>query len=195
MSKLIPTGSQTVGPFYHFALDRPEWSDLTGKGTRGRKIHVEGRILDGEGKLCQDAFIELWQANAAGRYNHPDDRQDKPLDPNFVGFGRALTDAKGRYRFTTIMPGPVPGRGNALQAPHIQVNVFARGLLKHLATRIYFADQAEANAADPVLDLIDDPARRATLLARPAKPGKDKLPVYRFDIRLQGEDETVFFDV
>jgi protocatechuate 3,4-dioxygenase, alpha subunit len=193
--KLIPTGSQTVGPFYHFALSRPEWSDLTRRGTKGRKIKIEGFIYDGEAKPCPDAFLELWQANAAGRYNHPDDRQDKPLDPNFVGFGRTLTDAKGRYRFTTIMPGPVPGRGNTLQAPHIQVNLFARGILKHLATRIYFADQAEANAADPVLGLIDDPARRTTLVAQPGKPGKDKLPVYRFDIRLQGDAETVFFDV
>jgi len=193
--KLIPTGSQTVGPFYHFALDRKDWRDLTRKGTRGRKIHVEGRVFDGDGKPCPDAFLELWQANAAGRYNHPDDTQDRKLDPSFVGFGRTLCDAKGNYRFTTILPGPVPGRGNALQAPHIQVTLFARGLLKHLATRIYFADQADANAADPVLGLIDDEARRATLLAKPAKPGRDKLPVYRFDIRLQGKGETVFFDV
>ncbi|MCK6452677.1 MAG: protocatechuate 3,4-dioxygenase subunit alpha [Alphaproteobacteria bacterium] len=195
MTRLIPTCSQTVGPFYHFALARPEWSNLARKGAKGRKMHVEGRVLDGDGKPCRDAFLELWQANAAGRYNHPDDMQDKPLDAGFVGFGRALTDAKGCYRFTTIMPGPVPGRGNALQAPHIAVNVFARGILKHLATRIYFADQQEANAADPVLGLVHDPARRATLIARPAKPGRDKVPVYRFDIRLQGDGETVFFDV
>ena len=179
----------------HFALDRPDWADLTKKGTKGRKIHVQGRVLDGDGKPCIDAFLELWQANAAGRYAHPDDAQDKPLDPKFVGFGRVLTDAKGQYRVTTVVPGPVPGRGNTLQAPHIAVNVFARGLLKHVATRIYFADQAEANAADSVLGLIDDPARRDTLLAKPGKPGKDKVPVYRFDIVLQGKGETVFFDV
>ena len=113
----------------------------------GERIVVEGRVTDGDGAPVADACLELWQANAAGRYAHPDDtRTDKPLDPNFRGFGRVSTDADGGFRFTTIRPGPVPGRGNALQAPHIAVAIFARGLLKQLYTRIYFADEA-ANAA------------------------------------------------
>jgi len=196
--KLPVTGSQTVGPFYHYALERPDWADLTRGGARGEKIRIEGRVLDGDGQPCPDAFLEVWQANAAGRYNHPDDRQDKKLDPKFIGFGRVLTDARGRYGFTTIRPGPVPGRGNAMQAPHIAVNLFARGLLKHVATRIYFPDRAEANESDPVLGLIDDPGQRATLIARPAKPsklGRALLPTFRFDVVLQGKGETVFLEI
>lgn len=196
--KLPVTGSQTVGPFYHYALDRPEWSDLTRHGARGEKIRIEGRILDGERKPCIDAFLEVWQANAAGRYAHPEDRQNKKPDPKFIGFGRVFTDTKGRYAFTTVRPGPVPGRGNAMQAPHIAVNLFGRGLLKHLATRIYFPDCAEANEADPVLGLIDDPKQRATLVAQPAKPtrlGRAILPTFRFDVILQGEGETAFLEI
>ena len=171
--KLIPTPSQTVGPFFHLGLDRPEWSDLTAgnpQGTPlGERIVIEGRVLDGDGAPVPDALIELWQANAAGRYAHPDDRQtDKPLDPNFRGFGRVATDAEGRFRFTTIKPGPVPGRGNSLQAPHINVILFSRGLLIHLHTRIYF-DGEPANTADPLLSSIEDPAVRGTLLARRAE--------------------------
>jgi protocatechuate 3,4-dioxygenase, alpha subunit len=191
--KLIPTPSQTVGPFFHLGLDRPEWGDLTRDNPAGVKIAIEGRMLDGDGAPVPDAMIELWQANAAGRYNHPEDRQDdKPLDPNFRGFGRVATDAEGRFRVVTIKPGPVPGRGNALQAPHINVAVFARGMLIHLYTRIYFADDPR-NAADPLLSSIEDPATRGTLLARPAAPGNP--PVWHFDIVLQGENETAFLDV
>jgi protocatechuate 3,4-dioxygenase, alpha subunit len=191
--KLIPTPSQTVGPFFHLGLDRPEWGDLTRGNPTGERIAIEGRVLDGDGAPVLDAMIELWQANAAGRYNHPEDRQDdKPLDPNFRGFGRVATDAEGRFRVVTIKPGPVPGRGNALQAPHINVAVFARGMLIHLYTRIYFADDPR-NAADPLLSSIEDPAVRGTLLARPAAPGNP--PVWHFDIVLQGENETAFLDV
>src|SRR5262249_46213787 len=137
--KLIPTPSQTVGPFFSLGLDRPEWSDLTGGGAQGDRIVIEGRVTDGDGAPVPDALIEIWQANAAGRYAHPEDRQtDKPLDPNFRGFGRCATDGEGRFRFTTVKPGPVPGRGNRLQAPHINVLLFSRGLLIHLHTRIYF---------------------------------------------------------
>ncbi len=161
----IPTPSQTVGPFFHLALDRPGWADMTTQNPQGQRIVVEGRVTDGDGAGVADACLELWQANAAGRYAHPDDaRTDKPLDPNFRGFGRVATDAAGGFRFVTVLPGPVPGLGNALQAPHIAVAVFARGLLKQLFTRIYFADQA-ANETDPVLASIDDPARRRTLIA------------------------------
>jgi protocatechuate 3,4-dioxygenase alpha subunit len=190
--KLIPTPSQTVGPFFHLGMDRTEWSDLTRGNPAGERIAIEGQVIDGDGAVVPDAVIELWQANAAGRYNHPDDRQeDKPLDPNFRGFGRAATDAEGRFRVVTIKPGPVPGRGNALQAPHINIALFARGLLKHLYTRIYFADEA-ANASDPLLSSIEDAAARCSLLAR--REGGSPLR-YRFDFVLQGENETTFLDI
>ena len=191
--KLIPTPSQTVGPFFHLGMARAEWSDLTADHPAGEKIAIEGQVTDGDGAPVPDAIIELWQANAAGRYNHPDDTQtDKPLDPNFRGFGRVATDDAGHFRVTTIKPGPVPGRGNALQAPHINLAVFARGLLKHLYTRIYFADEP-GNAGDPLLSSIDDAAARRSLLARP-EPGESP-PLYRFDIVLQGANETVFLDI
>jgi protocatechuate 3,4-dioxygenase alpha subunit len=189
--KLTPTPSQTVGPFFHLGLARPEWGDLTTGNPTGERITIEGRILDGDGSPVPDAMIELWQANAAGRYNHPDDRQtDKPLDPNFRGYGRVATNADGTFRITTIKPGPVPGRGNALQAPHINLAVFGRGLLKHLYTRLYFADET-ANANDPLLTSIEDEAKRHTLLATRAASGSS----YRFDIVLQGDNETVFLDI
>jgi protocatechuate 3,4-dioxygenase, alpha subunit len=190
--KLVPTPSQTVGPFFHLGLARAEWADLSADDPAGERIRVEGRVIDGDGAPVPDALIELWQANAAGRYNHPDDRQDeKPLDPHFRGFGRVATDAEGRFRVVTVKPGPVPGRGNALQAPHINVVLFARGLLKHLYTRIYFADEA-ANASDPILSSIEDESARRSLLAR--REGGSPA-VYRFDIVLQGENETAFLDI
>ena len=191
--KLIVTPSQTVGPFFHLALDRPEWADLTRDNPVGQRIVVEGRVIDGDGVPVADACLELWQANADGRYAHSaDTRTDKPLDPNFLGFGRVSTDADGGFRFTTIRPGPVPGRGNALQAPHIAVAIFARGLLKQLYTRIYFAGET-ANDGDPVLLSIDDPAVRKTLIAT-RRDGAGP-PTYRFDVILQGERETAFFDL
>jgi protocatechuate 3,4-dioxygenase alpha subunit len=191
--KRIPTASQTVGPFFHVGLARPELVDLTGGGKAlGEKIVIEGQVRDGDGAPVPDAMLEIWQANAAGKYHHPDDRQAKPADPHFVGFGRAFTDKDGRYRFTTVRPGAVPGRGNALQAPHIAMTVFARGLLKHLFTRIYFADLAQANDADPVLHGIEDETARRSLLAQPAKGAP---ATFRFDVVLQGAGETAFFDV
>jgi protocatechuate 3,4-dioxygenase alpha subunit len=174
-------------------MAHPEWADLTAGDPAGERIVIEGRVIDGDGAAVPDACVEVWQANAAGRYNHPDDTQtDKPLDPKFHGFGRVASDAEGRFRIVTIRPGPVPGRGNALQAPHINVTLFARGLLKHLHTRIYFADEP-ANATDPLLSSIEDASVRATLLARPAGDGSPKL--YRFDIVMQGENETAFLDI
>jgi protocatechuate 3,4-dioxygenase, alpha subunit len=195
--KLIPTPSQTVGPFFHLGLDRPEWGDLTRgnppEALGGERIAIEGRVIDGDGAPVPDAMIELWQANAAGRYNHPeDDQKDKPLDPNFRGFGRVATDGEGRFRVVTIKPGPVPGRGNALQAPHINLAVFARGMLIHLYTRIYFADEP-LNAGDPLLSSIEDAAVRGTLLARCTDTTRP--PVWHFDIVLQGEHETAFLDI
>jgi protocatechuate 3,4-dioxygenase alpha subunit len=185
------TPSQTVGPFFHDGLAWEGGEDLLRPETRGTRIRIEGRVLDGDRRPVGDALIEIWQANAEGRYNHPEDRQDKPLDPAFIGFGRSATRADGSFRFATIRPGRVPGRGNTLQAPHINLSLFSRGLLRRLVTRIYFEDSPE-NGEDPVLGLIGDPARRATLLARSAT-GADG-PLYRFDIVLQGEGETVFFD-
>jgi protocatechuate 3,4-dioxygenase alpha subunit len=192
--RLIPTGSQTAGPFFKFGLDHPEWSDLTSGGkAQGQKIRIEGRVLDGDGAPIPDAFLEIWQANAAGKYAHAEDTQDKPLDPNFRGFGRCSTDQEGRYHFTTIRPGPVPGRGNSLQAPHISMRVFARGLLKHVSTRLYFPGEA-LNKVDPVLHSVEDPARQQTLIGQPANATRAD-GVYRFDIVLQGKNETVFFDI
>jgi len=196
-AKLIPTPSQTVGPFFSLGLDRPEWSDLTVGNPQGERIVIEGRVIDGDGAPVPDAVVEIWQANAAGRYAHPEDnRSDKPLDPNFRGFGRSPTDAEGRFRFTTVKPGPVPGRGNSLQAPHINVLLFSRRLLIHLHTRIYF-DGEPANAAGPLLSSIDDPKVRGTLLAR-REGGNDQggSPArYRFDIVMQGDNETAFLEL
>ncbi|HTO99163.1 MAG TPA: protocatechuate 3,4-dioxygenase subunit alpha [Myxococcales bacterium] len=188
------TPSQTVGPFFWFALQREEWSDLTRGGARGERIAVEGRVLDGDGVPCDDALLEIWQANAAGSYAHPEDPQpaDK-LDPGFPGFGRSCTDAAGRYRFLTIRPGRVPAPSGALQAPHLNLAVFARGLLRGLNTRIYFSDDP-ANAEDPVLSAIADPAARKTLLAVRQEASGAQGTLYRFDVVLQGPGETAFFD-
>jgi protocatechuate 3,4-dioxygenase alpha subunit len=189
------TPSQTVGPFFRFALDRPEWSDLTRGGARGEKIVVEGQVLDGDGLPCDDAVVEIWQANAAGHYAHPEDtRAGDHDDASFTNFGRALTDAGGRYRFTSLRPGRVPAGDGAQQAPHINVTVFARGLLKQLTTRIYFADEP-ANETDPVLSLVGDPLARRTLLAVRQEEGSGGLPTYRFNVVLQGKGETLFFDI
>jgi protocatechuate 3,4-dioxygenase, alpha subunit len=196
-AKLIPTPSQTVGPFFSLGLDRPDWNDLTRGHPQGERIVIEGRVLDGDGAPVPDAVVEIWQANAAGRYAHPEDQQtDKPLDPNFRGFGRSATDAEGRFRFTTVKPGPVPGRGNSLQAPHINVLLFSRGLLIHLHTRIYFEGEA-ANAADPLLSSIEDAKARGTLLARrEAGSSQGGSPArYRFDIIMQGDNETAFLEL
>jgi protocatechuate 3,4-dioxygenase alpha subunit len=191
--KRIPTATQTVGPFYAVGLDRPELADLTqGEKARGETIAIEGQVRDGDGIGVADAMLEVWQANAAGKYDHAEDRQEKPRDPHFTGFGRTFTDKNGRYRFTTIRPGAVPGPGNTLQAPHILMTIFARGLLKHLVTRVYFADLATANDVDPVLGKIEDEAARRSLLAQPIR---GPTPVYRFDVVLQGEGETAFFDL
>jgi protocatechuate 3,4-dioxygenase, alpha subunit len=188
---LLQTPSQTVGPFFKPALIRAKQESLITPKSRGDRITIEGRILDGDGAPVNDAMIELWQANADGRYAHADDSQEKLRDPEFHGFGRAATDERGRFRFETIKPGPVPGLGSILQAPHINVSIFARGLLKRLVTRIYFPGDP-LNAGDALMNAVA-PARRSTLVARienPEQPG-----VLRFDILLQGENETVFFDV
>lgn len=193
MSVQLLTGSQTVGPFFSPCLLREDArrNVLVEPKTVGEHIRIEGRVLDGDGLPIPDAMVEIWQANAAGRYNHASDTGPAPLDPTFIGFGRSGTDNDGVYWFETVKPGAVRFDAERLQAPHICVTVFARGLLNHLVTRLYFADES-ANATDPILQLIPD-ARRTTLLAM-REP--DTLPVtYRFDIILQGEGETAFFNV
>jgi protocatechuate 3,4-dioxygenase alpha subunit len=185
------TPSQTIGPFFRPSLIRPGLDLPVNPQTRGERIVIEGRVLDGDGVPVDDAIVEIWQANADGRYDHPDDTQEPRLDPNFHGFGRAATDASGWFRFRTIKPGAIPAPGEGLQAPHINVTIFARGLLKHLVTRIYFPDEP-LNASDPVLALV--PAeRRSTLLARAIETAGER--VFRFDIVLQGEHETVFLGI
>lgn len=185
------TPSQTVGPFFGPALIEEGLATLVRPATRGERVTIEGQVLDGDRAPVADAMIEIWQANADGRYHHPEDTQEKLLDEHFHGFGRAATDSDGWYRFHTIKPGPVPGTATTLQAPHINVAIFARALLKRLVTRIYFPDEP-LNANDPVLNSIS-PQRRPTLIARAIAQSGGR--VLHFDIVLQGEDETVFFDI
>ncbi len=186
----VQTPSQTAGPFFHYALPYEAGPYLVSDKVEGEHITIEGLVTDGDGLPVTDALIEIWQANSHGRYNHPEDEQDKPLDEQFGGFGRAPTDEQGMFRFYTIKPGAVPGLHNEMQAPHINICILARGVLKRIATRLYFADEAEMNRVDPVLNLVPE-ERRATLIAQrdPARPA------YRLDICLQGENETVFFDI
>jgi protocatechuate 3,4-dioxygenase alpha subunit len=184
---LYASGSQTVGPYLHIGLTWLNTDRIAGAGVKGERVVIQGRLLDGDGVGVGDGLVEIWQANAAGKYAHPDDRQRSALEKGFRGFGRVPTDAKGRFRFSTIKPGRVPGPGGKLQAPHLVVTVFMRGLLKQLATRIYFPGDP-ANLQDPILKQV--PAgRRATLIAR--RKGKG---VLEWNIVLQGRNETAFFD-
>jgi protocatechuate 3,4-dioxygenase alpha subunit len=193
------TPSQTVGPFFTYGLTPEPYGHrgiasnvLATDKTKGTRIRIEGTVFDGAGAPVTDAVVEIWQADAAGRYPHPADSRAEPkADDRFSGFGRVATDGSGRFSFDTIKPGRVPGRGNSLQAPHIGLIVLARGMLNHVFSRLYFADEATANAEDPVLGTVD-PARRGTLIAQ-RQPGSGTA-VYRLDIRLQGPGETVFFD-
>jgi len=193
MSALPLTASQTVGPFFSPCLLREDArrNVLVQPNTAGERIRIEGRVLDGDGAPVPDALVEIWQANAHGRYNHPADQGAAPLDPAFTGFGRSGTDDDGGYWFETVKPGSVPFDNGTQQAPHIVVTVFARGLLNHAVTRLYFADEP-ATDADPVLQRV--PAgRRRTLVAEPSRTAGQT--VYRFDIVLQGAGETVFFNL
>jgi protocatechuate 3,4-dioxygenase alpha subunit len=186
------TPSQTVGPFYAIGLTRQPMNAMATESSQGTHIRIEGQVFDGDGAAIPDVMVEIWQANAYGRYNHPDDKQEKPLDPTFTGWGRSGTDDKCFYRFDTIKPGPVPGNDDSVQAPHINVAILARGMLVHAFTRIYFSDES-ANANDPVLNSIKNKKRRSTLIA--SRGERDGKIIYRFDIRLQGDNETVFFDM
>jgi protocatechuate 3,4-dioxygenase, alpha subunit len=190
MSKQTP--SQTVGPFYAIGLTRQPMNVMATDSTPGQRIRIEGQVFDGDGVAIPDVMVEIWQANSYGRYNHPDDKQEKPLDPTFIGWGRSATDEQCFYSFETIKPGPVPGNDDSVQAPHVNVVIFARGMLVHAFTRIYFSDEP-MNETDQVLKSIKNKARRSTLIAQRAE--RDSETVYRFDIRLQGGNETVFFDM
>lgn len=182
------TPSQTVGPFFHVALPAYAGPELVAPDVPGA-VRIEGVLRDGAGEPVPDGMVEVWQAHPSGRYDHPEDpRTDLALTPGFTGFGRCGTDAQGRFAFVTLKPGCVPGPGGSMQAPHIEVAVFGRGLLKQLFTRLYFPDEAKANAADPVLALV--PAEQRHTLVAAAGEG-----VLRFDITLQGPDQTAFFDV
>ena len=179
--------SQTIGPYLRIGLEWMQIEDIAPKGVAGERVSIRGRVIDGNGNPVNDAAVEIWQANSHGRYAHPEDKRDKPLEKNFRGYGRSLTDDNGAFRFSTIKPGRVPGPGGKLQAPHLSVTIFMRGLLKHLQARIYFPDDP-ANAEDPILALV--PAeRRSTMIARRASDG-----TLEWNAVLQGKNETVFFD-
>jgi len=184
---LLLTAAQTVGPFVSIGFSRQAVTDVALPGVAGERITIIGHVFDGDGLPVTDAVIETWQANAHGKYAHPDDTQEKLPEDNFKGFGRVLTDMQGGFRLATIKPGRVAGPDGREQAPHITVAIFMRGLLRHLTTRIYFPDEA-ANATDPVLALVPV-ARRSTLIA-------EQLPgvTLQWNVHLQGLHETVFFD-
>jgi protocatechuate 3,4-dioxygenase alpha subunit len=204
MSEITP--SQTVGPFFAYGLTpkgRAQWDpngsyswketvgdNLVTPDATGQKIRIEGRVFDGDGQPITDAMLEIWQADAQGRYANPRDGAAKP-NTKFMGFGRSATDKSGLFSFDTIKPGAVPGPNGKAQAPHIVFCIFSRGMLRQIYTRMYFADEA-ANSADPILALVPQD-RRGTLVAH--KETQGDLPVYRFDIRVQGENETVFFEI
>lgn len=201
---LKESASQTAGPYVHIGLaPKQAGFDIFEKNfsnvlvtpkTKGERIRIEGRVIDGSGTPLRDVLIEVWQANAAGRYNHPADTQEKPLDHDFRGWGRACSDFEtGVYTLETVKPGPVAGRSGRAMAPHINVWIVARGINIGLNTRMYFSDEQAANEKDPVLNLIEWEVRRKTLIAE--RTERDGQVVFRFDIRLQGPDETVFFDL
>jgi len=197
----IETPSQTAGPFLHIGL-APDLAGLArhpallGRAiadpdTPGSRVTITGQVFDGTGTPIRDMLIEVWQADAAGIYNHEEDPRSAHVTPGFTGFGRFATNFEdGSFVIETVKPGPVPGRDGRIQAPHLNLWLAARGVNIGLSTRLYFGDEAEANAADPVLAMIEQPVRRETLIATTADGGN-----YRFDVHLQGERETVFLDV
>ena len=199
---LKETASQTAGPYVHIGLapgaagfdiyDRELGHDIAGPNATGERIRVEGRVIDGMDAPLKDVLLEVWQANADGHYAHPEG--GGPVEDGFRGWGRVISDFEtGEWAFDTIKPGTTRGRNIGTQAPHLNFWIVARGINIGLNTRMYFGDELEANAADPVLNLIEWENRRATLIAE--RTVREGTPVYRFDIRLQGEGETVFFDL
>jgi len=199
---LKETPSQTAGPYVHIGLapgaagfeiyEKELGWDIAGPNAKGERIRVEGLVIDGTGSPVRDVLLEVWQANAAGHYAHPEG--GGPVEEGFRGWGRVITDFRtGEWGFDTVKPGPTPGRNVGTQAPHLNLWLVARGINVGLNTRMYFDDEAEANARDPVLNIVEWERRRSTLIA--TRSERDETPVYRFDIRLQGQDETVFFDI
>jgi protocatechuate 3,4-dioxygenase alpha subunit len=204
LSYLRETASQTAGPYVHIGLapgaagfeifEKEFGRDIAGPNAAGERIRVEGRVLDGTGAPIKDVLIEVWQANAAGAHASPEDPRHGEVEDGFRGWGRAISDFDtGVYGFDTVKPGRVTGRNGRMMAPHLSLWIVARGINIGLNTRMYFGDEEAANASDPVLNLVEQPDRRQTLIA--TRTVRDGLPVYRFDVRLQGEGETVFFDV
>lgn len=187
---LQATTSQTVGPYFSIGLTRLKKDNLAGPDVSGKRLTISGRVLAGDGAGVPDAMLEIWQANSHGKYAHPEDTQNKKLEAAFQGYGRIPTDANGAFRFQTIKPGCVAGPDDKPQAPHILVSVFMRGLLRRLVTRIYFPGES-GNADDLVLNLVE-PARRATLVARKLAGQEGNL---EWNVILQGDKETVFFDI
>jgi protocatechuate 3,4-dioxygenase, alpha subunit len=187
--RLAVTPSQTVGPFLHIGLIWPDGPYVVPEGTPGA-FWIRGRVFDGSGDPVVDGMVESWQADPDGRFDHPDDPRGarSPSLSGFRGFGRSATDDQGWYAILTVKPGPLPTLDGSMEAPHLNLSIFARGLLRRLVTRLYFPDEPAANDADPVLRVVDA-ARRPTLLASEAPDG------LHFDIHLQGEHETVFFAV
>lgn len=192
MGRFGQTPSQTIGPFYSMKLG--EVPLLGSAPVAGERIRVAGRVLDGDRRPIEDALVEVWQANTHGRYNHPADQRDElPLDPGFLGYGRFPVDFDtGAFAFDTIKPGPVPDPEGEMQAPHLNIVISARGMLNHSYTRIYFSDEETANAADLILGRVP-PDRRHTIVAE--RVDGTEPPTYRIEICFQGDDETVFFDV
>jgi len=186
--RLVTTPSQTVGPFFSLGLEQLIVDTIAPENVPGERVTIRGRVLDGDGKPVPDALIEIWQADAAGRYAHPEDTLSKAAQNKFLGYGRVPTNENGEFRFVTVKPGRVPGPHGKLQAPHLAISIFMRGLLKRLVTRIYFPGEA-SNVEDFVLNLVE-PARRETLIGRMSRDGKQ----LEWNVILQGEGETVFFD-
>ena len=192
MLPLRQTPSQTVGPFFGVGLTRASQSQsvMVNELTDGQRIRIEGTVFDGAGAPIEDALVEVWQANAHGRYRHELDAGPAPVDPNFSGFGRCATDANGVFHFETVKPGAIHGGDGRVHAPHLNVTVFARGMLVHAFTRMYF--DGDPLDADPALARVDRDRRGTLVAGRVRQDGG--LPVYRWDIHLQGDRETVFFD-
>jgi protocatechuate 3,4-dioxygenase, alpha subunit len=188
MMRLVPTPSQTVGPFFSIGLERLSVSEIAGPDARGEHVTIAGGVLDGDGQPVPDAVLEIWQPDANGKYPDPEDTRHTQAQRGFTGFGRIPTNDRGEFRFTTIKPGCVPGPNRTMQAPHLVVSVFMRGLLKRLVTRIYFPDDPR-NTRDFVLNLLP-PERRETLIARKSGTANE----LEWNVILQGPRETVFFD-
>ena len=198
---LRETASQTAGPYVHIGLapgaagfdiyGHELGGDIAGPIAKGERIRVEGRVIDGTGSPVKDVMLEVWQANAAGSYAHPEGGE---VEDGFRGWGRVISDFEtGDWAFETVKPGATAGRNGQIQAPHLNIWIVARGINIGLNTRMYFDDEAAANSSDPILNTIEWENRRATLIA--SRDASGPVPVYRFDIRLQGEGETVFFDI